>query len=242
VVLFAPEFAVRRATPAVIDYYLAKSARQVTVEIVDAKGDVVHAVTAGDKLRAPGFHRVHWNLRYPGAKVFPGIVLEGPNPAAGPWAPPGSYTVRVTVDGNRQTQPLEVRADPRLKDVTPADLRAQFELASRIRDMTSAANEAVLHIRALRRALPAGAVSDSLHAIEAELYQVRNQGPKDKIAFPIKLNNRLSGLRGIVERGDGAPTAAQRRVFEELSVDLQVQLTRLQKLIDLHHLDEKGST
>jgi photosystem II stability/assembly factor-like uncharacterized protein len=230
--LFAPEPAIRRSTPAVIDYYLGRAAQDVRIEVVDGAGDVVHQNAARvDALRQPGFHRVRWNLRYPGATVFPGIVLEGPNPAQGPWAPPGSYTLRVTADGATRTQPLRVLADPRLPDVTSADLRAQFELAMQIRDLTSAANEAVLQIRELRGRLPAGALADSLHAIEAELYQVRNQGPKDKIAFPIKLNNRLSGLRGIVERGDAAPTRAQERIFKELAAELHGVLGRLARLL-----------
>ncbi len=41
--------------------------------------------------------------------------------------------------------------------------------------------------------------------IEASLYQVKNQSPKDKIANPIKLNDRLAGLLANVQFGDAAP-------------------------------------
>ncbi len=222
-----PEPAIRRGPGAVIDFHLAQPAQDVRVVILDADGDVVRTITG--KSGAAGFHRMRWDVRHAGATPLPGIVVEGRNPSQGPYAAPGAYVVKVTADGVAAQQPLQVVLDPRLRDVTDAEVRAQTDLALRLRDRVSAAHEAVLHIRALRKAMPRGAVADSLSAIEAELYQVRNQSPKDKIAFPIKLNNRLSGLLGILEQGDAAPTAAQLRVYQELSADLDVQLRRLMR-------------
>jgi hypothetical protein len=67
-------------------------------------------------------------------------------------------------------------------------------------------------------------------ASNVSFYQVKNQSPKDKIAFPIKLNDRLTGLRSNLEWGDGAPPAAYERVFRELSAELDTQLARLRIL------------
>ncbi len=80
-----------------------------------------------------------------------------------------------------------------------------------------------------------------LGAVEAELYQVRNQSAKDKIAFPIKLNDRLTGLRSHLERGDAAPAEAYRTVFEELSAELDGHLHGLDRLImeDLSRLNRQ---
>jgi hypothetical protein len=215
------------------------------VEILDASGAPVRTLVDGKPLAA-GAHRVTWDLRYPGATVFENMILEGGDPSRGPWAPPGRYQARVTADGVTRTAPFDVVRDPRLRDVTDADLAEQFALAVRIRDATSAANEGVLRIRALRRDLEerlggvaAGAhraaadtVLRELAAVEGELYQVRNRSAKDKIAYPIKLNDRLTGLRALVENGDERPTAAQLRVFVELSRQLDVQLQRLRRIED----------
>jgi hypothetical protein len=57
------------------------------------------------------------------------------------------------------------------------------------------------------------------------------QSPKDKIAFPIKLNDRLTGLRSHLERGDGIPTKAYYQVFEELSAELIIQLQSLERIL-----------
>src|SRR4029079_3399745 len=97
-----------------------------------------------------GHNRVEWDLRHEGATVFAGIILRSANPGNGPWAVPGPYQVRVTADGQSQTRPLELKINPNLKDVTVADLQAQFALAPEIRDKNSAAKDEVVKIRAIR--------------------------------------------------------------------------------------------
>ncbi len=249
--LFDPADAIRRSVPAVIDYHLRGSDRMVHLEVLDAEGNIVRTLFEGT--RDQGTHRETWNLRHPGAVTFDGIVLEGGNPARGPWSPPGRYQARLTVDGDVQVASFDVRRDPRLTGVTDADLVMQFELALEIRDAESRANGSVLLIRDMRGQLQASvARSDDqrlrasaerfigdIGRLEAQLYQVRNQSPKDKIAFPIRLNDRLTGLRSRLERGDAAPTAAYRDVFEELSTELDGHMLELQGLIsdDLSRLN-----
>lgn len=250
--LLEPADAVRRVYPAEIDYWLREPADDVVLEILDSEGRSVRRLTGVPT--SAGLHRVTWNLRYAGATVFDGMVLEGPSPAQGVWAPPGTYRVRLSANGREETRSLTVRMDPRLTGVTAADLKAQFDLGVQVRDATSAANEAVIRIRALNEQITerverandtevshaAAWLVDSLSAVERELYQVRNQSPKDKIAFPIKLNNRLSGLLAIVERGDAPPTEAHYRVFRELSEALAAQLARLDRVVseDLERFNE----
>ncbi len=76
----------------------------------------------------------------------------------------------------------------------------------------------------------AGTIAE-LSEIEAELYQVKNRSPKDKIAFPIRLNDRLAGLLAIVDTGDGAPTAAARTVADQLIAELEAHLARLERVL-----------
>ncbi len=169
----------------------------------------------------------------------------GPNPERGPWAPPGRYQIRLVVDGKEQKRGFNVKKAPRLIDVTDADLRAQFDLALKIRDKESAANKGVILIRNLKAQVEdrmsktddrnlrktAREFVRLISAVEKELYQVKNQSPKDKIAFPTKLNDRLTGLRSHPERGDGPPTKVYDQVFEELSAELTIQLQVLKRLL-----------
>ena len=258
--LFRPADAFRRAVPAVIDFRLG-STGHARLDVLTDDGE--HVRTLIDETVEAGTHRVRWDLRYPGAASFPGIVLEGGDPAVGPWAPPGRYLARLSVvdatsEATRSVTrevSFDVRLDPRLGDIADAALTDQFHLAMAIRDAESRANESVILVRDLISRID-GIVSEieddalrdtatgfaaAIEAVAGELYQLRNQSPKDKIAFPIKLNDRLTGLRSHLERGDGTPLDAYQAVFDELSAELEVHLRALDDILtdDLPRLNRR---
>jgi photosystem II stability/assembly factor-like uncharacterized protein len=80
-----------------------------------------------------GMHRFSWDLHYEpiGEEPRAGGGATGAVPGhtyprvETPWAPPGEYTVRLTVSGRQYAQPLTLRLDPRVK--TPA---AELERAA----------------------------------------------------------------------------------------------------------------
>ncbi len=236
--LFEPRDAVRPLDQAAIDYVLKTPAQKVSLEITDSNGVVVK--TFADASNKAGLNRFMWDLRYPGATVFPGMVLRSARPDLGPMAVPGSYQARLTVDGVTQTRPFQIKRDPRLT-VSDDDLREQFTLAIQIRDKTSKANETVILIRDLKKQIQdridkandpqvrstGEVVSRSLSEVEEEIYQVRNRSPRDTLNFPIRLNNRIAALLRVVETGDARPTDQSYVVFKELSADLDIQLGKL---------------
>jgi hypothetical protein len=180
---------------------------------------------------AAGLNRLTWDLRYPGASDFPGLIMWAAS-SRGPIAAPGTYQVRVTADGHSETQSFAVRREPHLlKDVTDQDLREEFDLAIKVRDKSSQANEAVLLIRGIKAQIDerkgkldakSASVAKSLDefasalsAIENEIYQVKLQSSQDPLNFPIKLNNKIAALQGVIEKADragllGLPHAVQR--------------------------------
>ena len=201
----------------------------------------------GAGLGAPtgaGFNTVTWDLRYPSASSFPGMILWGGN-VQGPLAAPGMYTVRLTTNGQTQTQTFRVRRNPLHKDVTDADLQAQFDLAIQIRDKTSEANDAVIQIRAIKSAVQdrlakstdarlkaAGdKLTTNLSAVEGEIYQVKNQSGQDPLNFPIKVNNRLASLLSVVNAGAGRPIGNAGVIFKDLTGELKVQTDRLARVV-----------
>ena len=274
--LFHPADAVRRSIPAVIDFRVGAAdagARHVRLDIFTDDGEhvrtLVNRTVAGDAAAgaAGRTHRARWNLRYPGAVTFPGIVLEGGNPAVGPWATPGRYRARLTVgDGAGQATSdatreatfeatFDVHPDPRLADLPASAFTEQFHLAMAIRDAESRANGTVLRARDLLAQIDAiiartdadglrgeaAGFAAAIEAVAGALYQLRNQSPKDKIAFPIRLNDRLTGLRSHLERGDGTPTGAYQAVFDELSAELDAHLRAFDSLLsdDLVRLNRR---
>ncbi len=240
--LFRPAEAVRRSVPAVIDFRVSRPGR-VLLDVLTDDREYVTTLVSDDL--GGGTHRARWNLRYPGAVTFEGIVLEGGNPAVGPWAPPGRYRAQLTVGGMTREVTFDVHPDPRLGDIPAAAFTDQFRLAMAIRDAESRANTSVLMAWDLRAQIDAivaksddaGLRDDAsgfaagIEAVAGELYQLRNQSPKDKIAFPIKLNDRLTGLRSHLERGDGTPIDAYQAVFNELSAELDVHLRTLERML-----------
>jgi photosystem II stability/assembly factor-like uncharacterized protein len=192
---------------------------------------------------AAGLNRATWNLDYPGVVSFPGMVLWGAS-TSGPLALPGTYQVKLTVDGWSQTQPLVVKKHP-LRSTPDADLLQQFTLALQIRDKASEANNAVIRIRKIKDEVKdrltksqdaqlkaAGErLTKSLSAVEEDIYQVRNQSGQDPLNFPIKTNNRLASLLGMTLRGEGKPTANIAPIFEDLKKELKAETDRLDEVL-----------
>ena len=270
--LFQPPEATRSVSRGVvIDYYLKQSADKVTIEILDGRGNPVRTFTgtssesqqkpgaaaAGGEEESPraaparvgikaGMNRFLWDLRYPEAAGFPGIILWAGN-LRGPVALPGKYQVRLTAAGQTRTQPFTIAKHPMLTGVSDADLEQQFKLAMQIRNKLSQANESVVRIRGLKDQIAdrvgkldaakdadiaAGGkeLAQKLTAIEGEIYQYRNQSSQDPLNYPIKLNNKLAALAGVVQSADARPTNQSYEVFEDLSARLDAQLALLAAL------------
>jgi photosystem II stability/assembly factor-like uncharacterized protein len=254
--LFAPAPAMRNVNDAAIDYSLAKPVEQVKIEISDSAGKLVGSFVsapagkkpaaeddAGGFRRGPrlptnkaGINRFTWDLHYPGAYEFPGMVLWS-GARSGPTAVPGTYHVKLTAGGETQTQEITVLADPRVAGTTQADLQKQFDLAQKITQELTAANTIVGDIRGIRqqveerlKASPDAALkaaAETLLAkqktIEETVYQTQNRSDQDPLNFPIRLNNYIAALARSVESGDAAPTAQAYEVDAELSARLDAQ-------------------
>jgi hypothetical protein len=194
-----------------------------------------------------GLNTFAWNLRYPDASTFDNMIFwaGGIN---GPVVLPGTYSVRMTVNGKTYTQPLTVVRDPRVT-ASDADLREQFDLLMRIHQRTSQANDAVKTIRNVKwqladraKKMPAEksaafatqskSLADRLSSIEGEIYQVKNQSSQDPLNYPIRLNNKIAALSGVVGGTDAKPTSQSYTVFNDLSAQLDAQLSALKTALD----------
>jgi len=197
-----------------------------------------------------GLNRFTWDMRYEGATVFPGMIMWAAQPQRGPAAPTGRYTVRITANGDTKSRDFTVALDPRLAaaGITEADLLEQFRLSLRVRDKVSQANQAVIDIRNLRdqinqrlQKVPprkkveiqklADGLMVPLTAVEEEAYQVKNRSGQDPLNYPIRLNNKIAALVGIIESADSKPTDQSVEVFNELSAQLDAQLAKMKQTL-----------
>jgi photosystem II stability/assembly factor-like uncharacterized protein len=259
---------------AVIYYRLAsepKDKEEISLEFLDASGALIRRFTNKDTTEAAapsgdddegfgrpagarkipakaGLNRFAWDLRYPDATRFKGMILWAGG-VTGPTIVPGAYQVRLTASGKSQTQRFEVRKDPRLA-TTLADYQKRFDLHMKIRDKLSETHEAILEIRDVRDQLKAVAersatvapkdtaiaaaaksLSKRLTAVEEALYQTKNKSSQDPLNYPIRLNNKLSHLTGVVASADAPPTNQTYEVYEEVAGKIDVELAKLKALL-----------
>jgi photosystem II stability/assembly factor-like uncharacterized protein len=255
-----------------------------TLEILDAQGELVRRFASTDKppsmeklasehpipmywvrpiqiLSAEaGMHRFIWNLHYPTPKAleyeFPisAIVHNTPLNPLGAWVLPGSYTVKLTVDGKSYTQPLVVKMDPRIQ--TPLeDLRKQQAMQmGAVKGMNESfeALEQVKSVRAQLKHLEGKAggndkLAKDLAALDnqcAELEGATQPGfsgvpPTDKQPENMStLNQHFSAILAVADSADTAPTGQATAAYHDLqdsSTALHRRWTELRgrELVDL---------
>jgi hypothetical protein len=194
-----------------------------------------------------GLNRFVWDLRYPESVRFPGLILWA-GEMRGPRVTPGRYQVRLIVDGQTTSQSFEVKPDPRLS-TSAADFAKQLELGLKIRDKVTETHNAIIQIRDVRKQVDdllkrvagqpgfkvindaATPLKKNLTAIEESLYQTKNRSSQDPLNFPIRLNNKLAALAGVVQSADAAPTDQSYAVYDELVVQIDAQLAKLAQIM-----------
>ncbi|HLY04733.1 MAG TPA: hypothetical protein VKR31_03200 [Rhizomicrobium sp.] len=247
---------------AIIDYYLAsKPAGEITIDILDSKGQRVRHISSKapkgeeqppewpDQIlptktipASQGMNRFVWNLRYDDPAEIPGAFYTGDAPR-GPIANPGTYTVKLTVNGKSQTVPLTLILDPREKSAP--GLAPKFALAMEVYHDQDALHRAVNEIRDAK-ALVAGAqkshandkallakgdaIAEQASGIEEQLMQVNMKGSEANLNFPGKLNEQIYTFAGLLEDADTAPTPEETSTYGDFHSQLQSLLAQWNKL------------
>jgi photosystem II stability/assembly factor-like uncharacterized protein len=194
-----------------------------------------------------GLNRFVWDLRYEGATKVPHAPLWGGS-TDGPEALPGKYQVRLTVLGKSYTAPLEIRPDERLK-ISPEDLAKQFDLLLKVRDKVTETGDAIIQIRDLREQIngintrlksdprgkiiaDAGKTLDTkMTVVEEALIQTKAKSGQDVLNFPVRLNNDLVALSGVVGSATSAPTKQSYEVFDVVGKAVDEQLAKWKTII-----------
>jgi photosystem II stability/assembly factor-like uncharacterized protein len=231
---------------AIIDYLLKSSASSVTLEIIDSQQRLVRRFSSEDKRPEkhpplpiaerwfpkpevletnPGMHRFVWDLTW-GSSGGPGVDEESEyrNPR-GPKAVPGVYTVRLTVDGKSQTQPVKIFMDPR-SSATPEILQQQLQLGQQIFAETLEARRVLAEVDSLRKQLSEleQKVSEKDSAIKSALVDAqtviskietkRAASPEQPTGLRDAFADMASALR-VVESGDRAVPSQAIAVYDE---------------------------
>jgi hypothetical protein len=251
-----------------INYFLSAPAKaRPSVSILDAAGQVIRTLPGTN---AAGLNRVTWDLRgTPSTEVrlftspmYNPHIVPGPEGRVAPGTgrlsvlqPPGTYTVRLTVDGVTQTQRLVVRKDPN-SGGTEADIAAQNRVVSALREELNTAATAVHRIESARvqlEALPrlttdtaarrsAEAMNRKLIDVEMNLVELRMTGAgQDGVRYGSKLISKIGYLANGIASGDFKPTDQHLEVQQVLAEQLRTHLAALNALMtgDLTALNDQ---
>jgi photosystem II stability/assembly factor-like uncharacterized protein len=232
---------------AIIDYNLAQDAHDVSLEILDGKGGVLRRYSSSDpvaptpeQLRtnlipaywpllhgklpvAAGMHRWVWDLHatppmsmrydYP----ISAVPHRTPLNPEGPLVLPGTYSVRLTVDGKAETASLVVKMDPRV-EASAADLEMLYKAQAGVAGSFDGLSKAVLAGHSLQGQLSAAAnaaIADKLAPFQKELKTLLRGGGRGAAGAEQgapgldEVTGEAGQLYGGLQQADAAPTEAQ---------------------------------
>ncbi|MEL6863587.1 MAG: glycosyl hydrolase [Bacteroidota bacterium] len=192
-----------------------------------------------------GANSFNWNLRYPNAKKFKGMVLWWAS-LNGPMVVPGSYKARLEWGEQSEEVSFQILKDER-SDTELADFQKQFDFLMSIRDKVSEAHQAIMDIRDIRQQVKqytarledkttykaihelAQSMDSTMTEVEKAIYQTQNQSPQDPLNFPIRLTNKLAHLTSL-NQDDFPPTDQAIAVKNELSEAIDRELAKFEQL------------
>ena len=237
---------------ALITYYLKTKPDDKTtfkIQIFDESNKLVQELDKPAKEK--GMNRMAWNLRYGGPEVRRPPTEEETafgGPPRGPQVLPGNYTVRLTVGEKLLVQPIEVRLDPTLT-VSPADLQAQLDLQMKLRDMQSAANNALRfldsiedqlkHTQTTAKTLNKEPDKDMMKALDEYIKELDALEDKlvrrsDGLGLPGKSQvvNDIGDIFFGIDATNASPTLAQRQYFAEIQPEYAERMEEVNKFIN----------
>ncbi|MCA1619341.1 MAG: glycosyl hydrolase [Acidobacteria bacterium] len=212
----------------VVVYYYLKSrpASDMTLEFIDPAGKSVRKFTARPPRPQPG--PAGGVAGQPGASTAPGSA-QVTQPPEQPGAPSGEESTEFV--GRRGGG-----AAPRVS--TEAGLNRfvwdmRYEEATRFPNLILWSGE-TRGPRAVPGVYQVKLTADGrthTQTFEEELYQTKNQSSQDPLNFPIRLNNKLAALGGIVAGADAQPTDQSYALYDELAAKIDAQLRLLNQVM-----------
>jgi len=232
-------------------YLKASASGPVTLEVTDTEGRLVRQYTSADPIvrpdpvngnlplywfrpptvlsTSPGIHRFTWDVHYQplgGGGGRGGLPIAAvpyntvPAPTA-PWVSPGTYTVKLTVNGKAYTQPITVKQDPRVK-TPPIVMQRIYSLTRSAYLGAVEAQKAALEAQSLRdeiarlKGQATGAATTALEEFDKKI----------ESAFDAGTATRAAAVMNTLQSADAQPTALQVKTIETALTNVRAALAR----------------
>lgn len=235
----------------VFNYYLkdVTDSSKVSISIYDRDGKKIRTFSKDAKDNAEkieyakGMNQFVWNMQYPAAERIDGMILWNGN-VGGPKVAPGTYTARFRSGKDSLDVSFSILGDPNYK-MSQSDYDQQVAFLLQVRDKFSEVQKAIKDIRTMRAQLSdltsrtkdkdikqlADSIGKQLTAIEETLYQTKAKSGQDVLNFPIRLNDKISGLYDFASSGYNPPAQQVKEAYAELAAQADVQLAKLRNIL-----------
>ncbi|TDH25549.1 glycosyl hydrolase [Segetibacter sp. 3557_3] len=238
----------------VFNYYLRNAAdsSNVSITIYDKKGKEIKTFSRNakentDKLEFEnGMNRFVWNMMYPAPERIEGMILWNGSPSAAKAAP-GNYKARFRFGKDSVETAFLIKPDPNYK-MTEADYDEQVSFLLNVSEKFSEIQKAIKDIRLVRSQLAdftgrldtansrelkklADTIQKKVTRVEEALYQTNAKSGQDVLNFPIRLNDKISGVFDYANSGYNVPGKQAREAFQFLSAQADRHLAELKAVL-----------
>jgi photosystem II stability/assembly factor-like uncharacterized protein len=237
----------------VINYFLKDvlDSTKASVSILDKNHKLIKTFSTDSKDNKldinKGMNQFVWDLLYPEAEKIDGMILWIGVPRA-ITAPPGNYFAKFKADKDSVEISFSIKADPNYK-ILQEDYDAQFAFLLQVQNKFNDVQKAIKNIRLVRtqindftarlgKDLPKEVkqMSDSINkqmtAIEETLYQTKSKSGQDVLNYPIKLNDKLSGIFGVAASGNVAPSKQVKEAYSDITSQCDAAIDKLKKILE----------
>ena len=240
---------------AVINYRVKEltDSTKLSIDILDKNKKLIKTFSTDAKEKEDkvelnkGFNQFVWNMNYPPAEKIDGLILwHGAVP--GPKAAPGQYFYKIKTGKDSSSGSFVIKANP-VYNIPQQDYEAQFDFLITLRDKFSDIQKAIKNIRDIRKQLndfvdkqgkdcpkdikqQADTINKQMTVIEDALHQTKAKSGQDVLNFPIRLDDKISGLYDFASSGNNAPAKQVIDAYAELSGQANVQLDKLKKIME----------
>lgn len=265
-------------------YYLKEAPKNdITADVLDSSGKVIATMSSKPKPplgldddekeeeenlkkaampKAAGIQVAYWDLAYDEPEMVPKSRIFG-DASSGPLVLPGTYTIRLNVDGQTFTSPVKVINDPRVK-MSDAEMKEQLDMALALRSDITQISQTIKKLKSVREqiknrneilqanAKTAQLVKDSetfadrIESQESKLHNAKAEVAYDVFSFKggVQLYGRMINLYSVVTDSDGVPTQGMREAYDILKKEWAQQQQDVNQLLsrDLASLNDTAKT
>ncbi len=237
----------------IINYYVkhVTDSSKVSIEIMDRNKKQIKLFATNSKDNkievGKGMNQFVWNMIYPPAERVEGLILwHGTVP--GPKGAPGTYYYKIKADKDSVEGSFVIKANPVYK-LSQQDYEEQFNFLITVRDKFNDIQKAGKNIRDIRKQIndfidkqgkdcpkeikqQADTINKQMTAIEESLHQTKAKSGQDVLNYPIRLDDKISGLYDFASSGNAAPAKQVKDAYAELSAQADIQLNKLKRIIE----------